>query len=67
MKMPRLLPLLGLAVLAEAAIAAEVPALVRARRLLRGAPVIDGHNDLPWAIRESATAPRDGAAYDWGT
>jgi membrane dipeptidase len=26
--------------------------------------VIDGHNDLPWAIRESATAPRDVEAYD---
>jgi membrane dipeptidase len=67
MKMPRLLPLLGLAVLAEAAIAAEDPALVRARRLLQRAPVIDGHNDLPWAIRESATAPMDVAAYDLGT
>jgi membrane dipeptidase len=67
MKMPRLLPLLGLAVLAEAAIAAEDPALVRARRLLQRAPVIDGHNDRPWAIRESATAPMDVAAYDLGT
>ena len=25
---------------------------------------IDGHNDLPWAIRESRTAPRDVDAYD---
>ena len=66
MKMPRLLllPLLGLAVLAQAVIAAEDPALVRARRLLQKAPVIDGHNDLPWAIRESATAPMDVGAYD---
>ena len=30
-------------------------------------PVIDGHNDLPWAIRESATAPRDVDAYDLRT
>ena len=27
-------------------------------------PVIDGHNDLPWTIRESRTAPGDVAAYD---
>ena len=26
--------------------------------------MIDGHNDLPWAIRESKTAPRDVPAYD---
>lgn len=38
--------------------------LDRARRVLASAPVIDGHNDLPWAIRESKTAPRDVEAYD---
>ena len=26
--------------------------------------MIDGHNDLPWAIRESTAAPRDVLAYD---
>jgi membrane dipeptidase len=36
----------------------------RARRVLASTPVIDGHNDLPWAIRESKTAPRDVDAYD---
>ncbi|MEO8294605.1 MAG: dipeptidase [Gemmatimonadota bacterium] len=35
-----------------------------ARRVLRASPVIDGHNDLPWAIRESKSAPRDVEAYD---
>ncbi len=30
-------------------------------------PLIDGHNDLPWAIRESEKAPRDVAAYDLRT
>ena len=40
------------------------PHLARALRVLRAAPLIDGHNDLPWAIRESKTAPRDVAAYD---
>ncbi|HUG54718.1 MAG TPA: dipeptidase [Vicinamibacteria bacterium] len=54
-----------LAVLLVAApAAAEDAALARARRVLAAHPVIDGHNDLPWAIRESATAPRDVAAYD---
>jgi membrane dipeptidase len=40
------------------------PALERARKLLESAPLIDGHNDLPWEIREYKTAPRDVAAYD---
>ena len=39
-------------------------ALEHARKLLREAPLVDGHNDLPWEIRESKTAPRDVAAYD---
>jgi membrane dipeptidase len=39
-------------------------ALERARKLLRSTPLIDGHNDLPWTIREAANAPRDVAAYD---
>jgi membrane dipeptidase len=43
--------------------AADDP-LERARAILARHPVVDGHNDLPWAIRESATAPRDVAAYD---
>jgi membrane dipeptidase len=38
--------------------------LDRARRILATTPLIDGHNDLPWAIRESKTAPRDVDAYD---
>ena len=40
------------------------PALEHARKLLESAPLIDGHNDLPWEIRESKVAPRDVAAYD---
>ena len=31
-------------------------ALERARRLLARAPLIDGHNDLAWAIREHGGA-----------
>lgn len=42
----------------------EDAALERAKRVLRAHPVIDGHNDLPWAIREDAEAPRDVEAYD---
>jgi membrane dipeptidase len=42
-------------------------ALEHARKLLRSTPLIDGHNDLPWAIREAKKAPRDVAAYDLRT
>jgi len=41
--------------------------LERARRLLRSTPLIDGHNDLPWEIRQRKDAPRDVAAYDLRT
>ncbi len=37
--------------------------LERARRVLRSTPLVDGHNDLPWAIRRSP-APLDVEAYD---
>ncbi|MDQ3605758.1 MAG: dipeptidase, partial [Gemmatimonadota bacterium] len=40
------------------------PHMQRAIRVLRSTPLIDGHNDLPWAIRESRTAPLDIEAYD---
>ena len=39
-------------------------ALERVRRVLAVHPVIDGHNDLPWAIRQNASRPRDVEAYD---
>jgi membrane dipeptidase len=42
----------------------EDAALERARRVLRAHPVLDGHDDLPWAIREHAAAPGDVEAYD---
>jgi membrane dipeptidase len=38
--------------------------MARARRVLSTTPLIDGHNDLPWAIRENTTAPHDVEAYD---
>jgi len=44
--------------------AARDAALRHARRLLARHPVIDGHNDLPWTIRNDARARGDVAAYD---
>ena len=38
--------------------------LARAKRILRTTPLIDGHNDLAWRIREDKQAPRDVEAYD---
>jgi len=35
------------------------PHMARATRVLSTSPLIDGHNDLPWAIRQSATSPHD--------
>jgi membrane dipeptidase len=35
-----------------------------ARRVLRTTPLVDGHNDLPWRIREDTVRPRDVEAYD---
>jgi membrane dipeptidase len=39
-------------------------ALAHARQLLQRHILIDGHNDLPWAIRTAERAPGDLAAYD---
>jgi len=50
--------------LVPSALRGEDAALERAKRVLRAHPVIDGHNDLPWAIREDSEAPRDVEAYD---
>ena len=33
-------------------------------RVLRETPLIDGHNDLPWRIREDSVRPMDVPAYD---
>ena len=38
--------------------------MAKARRVLSTTPLVDGHNDLPWAIREATTAPHDVEAYD---
>ena len=51
------------AVTAPAAAQQDV-ALAHARALLKTVPLIDGHNDLPWEIRASDSAPRDVQAYN---
>ena len=38
--------------------------MTRALKVLRAAPVMDGHNDLAWRIREDTVAPHDVEAYD---
>ncbi|MEP6473811.1 MAG: membrane dipeptidase, partial [Gemmatimonadota bacterium] len=48
----------------QSATAQDDAALTHARALLTRTPVIDGHNDLPWVIRENKKAPMDVAAYD---
>ncbi|HSD27619.1 MAG TPA: dipeptidase [Vicinamibacteria bacterium] len=50
--------------MAAPALGAGDDALARARRVLALHPLLDGHNDLPWAIREDQEAPGDVAAYD---
>jgi membrane dipeptidase len=54
-------------VLASPAAAADDPALAHAKELLSRHILIDGHNDLPWAVREAGAAPGDVAAYDLRT
>jgi membrane dipeptidase len=70
---------MGMPMAATAQVAAKKPAAVTAvsmqdasleariayvRRLLRNTPLVDGHNDLPWAMREAAKDPLDVVAYD---
>lgn len=38
--------------------------LTRARALLAKAPVIDGHNDVPWQVRERLQGKLDGFAFE---
>ncbi len=54
---------LVLPVLAVSAQASD-PYLTRARAVLRTTPLVDGHNDLPWRIREDSLHANDLDAYD---
>src|SRR5262245_36103166 len=64
------LPTLAVAVLFAAVVpaAAQNPApdaaMARALRALAAQPIVDGHNDLPWRIREDTVHPMDVDAYD---
>ena len=60
----RLLVLPGIVLLLAGPAAMADEALERAKAILARHPLIDGHNDLPWAIRESVKAPSDVVAYD---
>ncbi|GJG86505.1 dipeptidase [Gemmatimonadetes bacterium T265] len=64
-------PLLAAALLAVSTTAAPAvaqpagaAAAALAERVLRDHPLVDGHNDLPWAIREHNARPLDIVAYD---
>lgn len=63
--MTRFVPLLLLAG-AAAPLAGQAvdPNLALARRVLRTTPLVDGHNDLPWRIREDSIARGDPERYD---
>ena len=43
------------------------PYLARAKAVLRSTPLIDGHNDLPWRIREDTLRPSDIEGYNLRT
>jgi membrane dipeptidase len=50
--------------LVSAPAAAQDDAMARVQKLLTLTPLFDGHNDLPWEIRNQEAAPKDVAAYD---
>ena len=64
-RIPSLVLILAVAVPAFAQ--APDPYLARVKKLLATSPIIDGHNDTPWEIRENKAAPRDVDAYDLRT
>ena len=51
--------LFSLSVLAQAPAQPDARLLDRARALLKSSPLIDGHNDYPWAVRENAQQDLD--------
>jgi membrane dipeptidase len=59
------LPIAGASLHAQATPAVGIDRYrARAERILRSTPLIDGHNDLPWRIREDSVHPGDVEAYD---
>lgn len=64
----RRLAALSLLVVALPAFAqAPDPYLARVKKLLATTPIIDGHNDVPWEIREHREKPRDVDHFDLRT
>ncbi|MBA4072209.1 MAG: membrane dipeptidase [Gemmatimonas sp.] len=64
----RRLAALSLLVVALPAFAqAPDPYLARVKKLLATTPIIDGHNDVPWEIRENREKPRDVDHFDLRT
>ncbi|MDQ6717444.1 MAG: dipeptidase [Gemmatimonadota bacterium] len=57
-------PMALLCVAATAGAQSHDPYLARAKHVLATTPLIDGHNDLPWRIREDKSAPSNVDAYD---
>jgi membrane dipeptidase len=53
-------PAVVLLVLAGCSPAVSDEPLARAQRLLESTPLVDGHNDLPWALRELGIQEPDG-------
>ena len=47
-----LLAAASITVLAAPVLAQDTAGEARARRILERSPLIDGHNDLPWALRQ---------------
>ncbi len=62
--MKRVLLGLMMGLMTTGALQAQDEHMEKARRVLDAMPLFDGHNDLPWAIRESEDAPHDVGAYD---
>jgi membrane dipeptidase len=54
-------------VLAACATRESDPNLAHANAVLSEQPIIDGHNDLPWAIRQDSIARKDVEKYDLRT
>jgi len=59
-----LLSLVLALVTSSAACGQEDEHLEKVRRVLSATPLFDGHNDLPWAIRQQEGAPHSVRAYD---
>ena len=71
MRKTMILPLLPLIVAAACSTAGgqsgagdATDAAARVRSILSTTPLVDGHNDLPWAVRQYEAAPHDVVAYD---